>query len=73
MPGLSAPRIEGKFSLRASATGMIMMDNVEVPQENMLPKVCFTFWLFFRCASTEADCDPMTSGIGAERSVQLFE
>jgi len=43
MPGLSAPRIEGKFSLRASATGMIMMDNVEVPQENMLPKVCFTF------------------------------
>mgnify|MGYP007114655562 FL=1 len=52
---------------------MIMMDNVEVPQENMLPKVCFTFWLFFRCASTEADCDPMTSGIGAERSVQLFE
>jgi len=39
MAGLTAPRIEGKFSLRASTTGMIMLDNVEVPQENMLPKV----------------------------------
>lgn len=37
MPGLSAPRIEGKFSLRASATGMIIMDSVEVPEENVLP------------------------------------
>ncbi|NXV53540.1 GCDH protein, partial [Uria aalge] len=36
-PGLSTPKIEGKFSLRASATGMIMMDNVEVPEENLLP------------------------------------
>eukprot|EP00735_Rhodelphis_limneticus_P005093 TRINITY_DN1679_c0_g1::TRINITY_DN1679_c0_g1_i1::g.17766::m.17766 TRINITY_DN1679_c0_g1::TRINITY_DN1679_c0_g1_i1::g.17766 ORF type:complete len:441 (+),score=146.38,sp/Q92947/GCDH_HUMAN/72.52/0.0,Acyl-CoA_dh_1/PF00441.19/1.4e-28,Acyl-CoA_dh_N/PF02771.11/1.3e-24,Acyl-CoA_dh_M/PF02770.14/1.5e-20,Acyl-CoA_dh_2/PF08028.6/6.9e-08 TRINITY_DN1679_c0_g1_i1:59-1324(+) len=35
--GLSAPKIEGKFSLRASQTGMIMMDNVPVPKENMLP------------------------------------
>lgn len=36
-PGLSTPKIEGKFSLRASATGMIHMDSVVVPQENMLP------------------------------------
>ncbi|OAD54720.1 Glutaryl-CoA dehydrogenase, mitochondrial [Eufriesea mexicana] len=34
---LSTPKIEGKFSLRASATGMILMDNVEVPVENLLP------------------------------------
>ena len=39
MKGLSAPKIEGKFSLRASVTGMIMMDEVPVPEENMLPKV----------------------------------
>ena len=39
MPGLSAPKIEGKFSLRASATGMIAMQDVSVPAENMLPKV----------------------------------
>lgn len=38
MKGLSAPKIEGKFSLRASATGMIFMDDVHVPAENMLPK-----------------------------------
>ena len=36
MKGLSAPKIEGKFSLRASVTGMIMMDEVEVPEENLL-------------------------------------
>jgi glutaryl-CoA dehydrogenase len=39
MPGLSAPKIEGKFSLRASITGMIMMSDVFVPAENMLPNV----------------------------------
>ncbi|KAK2505711.1 hypothetical protein MC885_020002 [Smutsia gigantea] len=39
MQGLSAPMIEGKFSLRASATGMIVMDGVEVPEENVLPGV----------------------------------
>merc|ERR1711910_277134 len=39
MPGLSAPKIEGKFSLRASHTGMIFMDEVVVPEENMLPNV----------------------------------
>jgi glutaryl-CoA dehydrogenase len=39
MTGLTAPKIEGKFSLRASVTGMIMMQDVFVPEENMLPKV----------------------------------
>jgi glutaryl-CoA dehydrogenase len=39
MKGLTAPKIEGKFSLRASITGMIMMQDVFVPAENMLPKV----------------------------------
>jgi len=36
MNGLSAPKIEGKLSLRASVTGMIMMDDVKVPKKNML-------------------------------------
>ena len=39
MRGLSAPKIEGKFSLRASITGEIVMDDVLVPAENMLPNV----------------------------------
>ncbi len=39
MKGLSAPKIEGKMSLRASITGEIVMDDVFVPQENLLPKV----------------------------------
>ena len=39
MQGLSAPKVEGKLSLRASITGEIVMDNVFVPDENMLPKV----------------------------------
>jgi len=39
MKGLSAPKIEGKFSLRSSVTGMIFMDDVAVPAENMLPNV----------------------------------
>lgn len=39
MKGLTSPKIEGKFSLRSSNTGMIFMDNVEVPKENMLPFV----------------------------------
>ncbi len=39
MPGLSAPKIEGKMSLRASITGEIVMDNVFVPAENLLPGV----------------------------------
>lgn len=37
--GLSAPKIEGKFSLRASITGEIVMDGVFVPEENLLPNV----------------------------------
>ncbi|MEO1105810.1 MAG: acyl-CoA dehydrogenase family protein, partial [Pseudomonadota bacterium] len=39
MAGLEAPKIEGKISLRASVTGMIMMDDVFVPEENLLPNV----------------------------------
>jgi len=39
MKGLSAPKIEGKFSLRASVTGEIVMDNVEVPESALLPNV----------------------------------
>ena len=39
MRGLSCPKIEGKFSLRTSNTGMIFMDNVVVPKENVLPNV----------------------------------
>lgn len=39
MKGLSAPKIEGKFSLRASVTGEIVMEDVFVPEENMLPNI----------------------------------
>jgi len=39
MEGLSAPKIEGKLSLRASVTGEIVMDNVFVPEDNILPNV----------------------------------
>ncbi len=39
MEGLTTPKIEGKFSLRASITGEIAMDNVFVPEANMLPNV----------------------------------
>ena len=39
MKGLSAPKIEGKMSLRASITGEIVMDDVFVPRENLLPNV----------------------------------
>ena len=37
MKGLKAPKIEGKFSLRASVTGEIVMDDVFVPEENCCP------------------------------------
>ncbi len=37
MGGLTAPKIEGKFSLRASITGQIVMDDVFVPEANLLP------------------------------------
>jgi glutaryl-CoA dehydrogenase len=39
MKGLECPPIKGKLSLRASITGMILMDDVQVPKENMLPGV----------------------------------
>jgi glutaryl-CoA dehydrogenase len=39
MEGLRAPKIEGKFSLRASTTGEIVMDEVFVPEDNLLPGV----------------------------------
>jgi glutaryl-CoA dehydrogenase len=39
MDGLSAPKIQGKLSLRASITGEIVMDEVFVPEENLLPNV----------------------------------
>jgi glutaryl-CoA dehydrogenase len=39
MAGLATPKIEGKFSLRSSATGMIMMQDVFVPAENLLGSV----------------------------------
>lgn len=37
MPGLSAPKIDGKLALRASITGEIVMDEVFVPEEQLLP------------------------------------
>lgn len=37
--GLETPKINGKFSLRASTTGMILMDNLRVPEENLLSNV----------------------------------
>ena len=39
MKGLSAPKIEGKLSLRASITGEIVLDNVEAPESALLPNV----------------------------------
>ena len=39
MVGLSAPKIREKLSLRASVTGEIVMDNVEVPEANLLPQI----------------------------------
>ncbi len=37
MKGLSTPKIEGKFALRASVTGEVVMDDVEIPDANLLP------------------------------------
>ncbi|MCJ8189820.1 acyl-CoA dehydrogenase [Sphingomicrobium aestuariivivum] len=39
MKGLTAPQVKEKLSLRASITGEIVMDDVEVPEENLLPNV----------------------------------
>lgn len=38
-PGLDAPKIDGKFSLRASCTGMIFLEDVRIPKENEFPEV----------------------------------
>ncbi|MEE9253871.1 MAG: acyl-CoA dehydrogenase [Pseudomonadales bacterium] len=37
--GFSTPKIEGKMSMRASVTGQIVLDDVEIPEENLLPNV----------------------------------
>ena len=37
MPGFSAPEIENKFSLRASVTSALFLDDVRVPEANVLP------------------------------------
>ena len=39
MPGFTTPTTHGKWSLRASATGELVFDNVKVPKENILPNV----------------------------------
>jgi len=39
MTGLSAPKIEGKLSLRASITGMIVMEDIELSEDSLLPHV----------------------------------
>ena len=39
MKGLSAPKIEGKFSLRTSVTGQVVMDEVAIPEENIFPEI----------------------------------
>ena len=39
MKGLSTPKIEGKFSLRASPTGQIILEDVFVPHSNVFPEV----------------------------------
>jgi glutaryl-CoA dehydrogenase len=39
MEGFTTPEIHGKWSLRASATGELVFDNVKVPKENLLPNV----------------------------------
>ena len=39
MKGLSAPVVEGKFSLRTSITGEVVLDRVEIPAENMFPDI----------------------------------
>jgi glutaryl-CoA dehydrogenase len=38
-PGFETPKIEGKFSLRASVTGEIVLSDCEIPEENLLPNV----------------------------------
>ena len=49
MSGITAPKIECKHSLRASTTGMIMLDDVKVPKENMLKSFDSTFRIRIIC------------------------
>jgi glutaryl-CoA dehydrogenase len=67
MKGLSAPKIGGKLSLRASITGEVVMDGVEVPEESLLPNVsglkgpfgCLTrarFGIAFGAMGAAEDC-----------------
>lgn len=58
-PGLSAPKIEGKFSLRAGTTGMIFFDDVVIPAKNMLPKAKGKFQRFHttNCWACDVFCD----------------
>ena len=39
MNGVTTPKIEGKFSLRASVTGMVCMEDVKVPEHHILPNI----------------------------------
>jgi glutaryl-CoA dehydrogenase len=67
MKGLSAPKIGGKLSLRASTTGEVVMDGVEVPESSLLPNVsglkgpfgCLTrarFGIAFGAMGAAEDC-----------------
>ncbi len=49
MKGFTTPKIEGKFSLRASVTGQIAMNDVHVPPENLLPNVDGLSVKYFIC------------------------
>ncbi|MGH0117887.1 UNVERIFIED_CONTAM: hypothetical protein FKN15_003918 [Acipenser sinensis] len=62
MPGLSTPQIQGKFSLRASATGMIIMEDVEVPEENLLPHVTGLAVSDFDLETRFCCCDGVSNG-----------
>lgn len=60
--GIATPKIEGKFSLRSSVTGMIHLDHVEIPKENLLPgvaglKVCITASNKFSSLQCECVCN----------------
>src|SRR5438445_122726 len=54
MQGLSMPPIHGKFSLRASSTGRIGMDEVRVPEVNLLPGVSDESHVIRHCMNLEA-------------------
>ena len=58
MKGLTTPKIEGKFSLRASITGEIVMDDVFVPEENLLPNVARPARARSAASTTRATASP---------------